>query len=89
MERRRIEKCLKDIIRRNSRFELESIEADQLLARDLGFDSLALVLALSEAESAFEVNIPMEDLGSFHDLSFGGLVSMIVGLRTGTRVSPF
>jgi len=73
-----VEETLREIVRKNSRVRLASIDREHTLARDLGFDSFALLMALTDLESKLGLNLPLERIEALRDLSFGGLVAFVL-----------
>ena len=50
MDGQNVEALLRGIIVKNSRLPIRSLADDQVLAGEIGFDSLALVMTLAELE---------------------------------------
>ena len=68
---------LKEIVIKNSRFPDLTVSDEQRLAGDLGFDSLAFLLTLTDLEERFQIKFPVEQLDDFSELSFGELVRLV------------
>lgn len=68
---------LKEIVIKNSRYPDVTVSDEQRLAGDLGFDSLAFLLTVTDLEKKFQFTFPLEELDDFSDLSFGELVRLV------------
>ena len=77
MERHELEELLRGILVKNSRVTVDGIEEGQVLARDVGLDSLALVRSLAELEEALRITFPVERLDDPGELTFGELVRLV------------
>jgi acyl carrier protein len=77
MEPMNVEDTLRKIVRKNSRLEVDRISGEDTLAGDLGFDSLAFLMLLSDLEATFRVSIPVEKVEDLRDLSFQELVRLV------------
>lgn len=72
-----IETPLAEIVRKNARLEVRSIEPDQTLTGNLGYDSLAFLMLLSDLEEAFGVVFPLDRIDELQDLTFRRLVDLV------------
>ena len=77
MDHPTVETELKQILIKNSALPISSIGADDSLTEDLGFDSLAFLLTLSDLEGRFRVAFPVEKLKDLRSLRFSDLVSFV------------
>jgi acyl carrier protein len=78
MDRAKLEELIRGIIIKNSRIDVRTVEDDQVLARDSGLDSLALVSTLAELEDKLGIKFPMEKLEDAGELTFQGLVELVL-----------
>lgn len=69
------------IVVRNSRLKLEAVNDDHRLAGDLGFDSLAFLLAVGELESRLAVSFPLDRIDDLRELTFRDLVRVVAEQR--------
>ena len=72
-----VETELKQILIKNSALRIRSIGADDSLTEDLGFDSLAFLLTLSDLEDRFRVAFPVEKVKDLRSLRFKDLVNFV------------
>jgi acyl carrier protein len=83
MDERDVEAALRAILVKNAGIPLSSVADDQVLGRDLGFDSLAFVLTLADVEARLGVRIPPERGEELKDLTFRELVALVRRERAG------
>ena len=69
--------ALEAIVMRNSRLDLRAVRDDHRLAADLGFDSLAFLLAVGDLESNLKVSFPLERIDDLRNLTFRDLVQVV------------
>jgi acyl carrier protein len=68
---------LREIILRHARLPIETIDDNTRLAADLGFDSLAFLLTISDLEAAFGMTFPLEHVDDLRDVNFKDLVRIV------------
>jgi acyl carrier protein len=73
----RLEDTLGAIVRKHSRVTVQAVRDDTTLAGDLAFDSLALLMMVTDLQEALHVEFPLEDIDCLQDLSFGELVRLV------------
>ena len=61
MEKKQIEKIVKEIIAEKSEYDFVTINEKTNLTEDLGMDSLEKVMVFMEFENAFGISIPDDD----------------------------
>ena len=84
MQDRGVEGILREIVARHRRLRGAPLEHRQTLAGDLGFDSLAFLMLLTDLEQAFGLEFPVERIDELQHLTFGDLVRL-VGERVGAE----
>lgn len=72
-----VEAALRAIVIKNSRLPIKTVDDEAFLVADLGFDSLAFLMTLSDLEDKFRIVLPVEKVDEFKDLSFRELVSLV------------
>lgn len=72
-----LRETLESIVVRNSRLKLAAVEDGQRLAVDLGFDSLAFLLAVGDLESQLKVTFPLDRIDDLRNLTFRDLVGIV------------
>lgn len=77
--------AIRGIVLKHSRIRLAQISEGHTLARDLGFDSLAFLLTLSDLEDRLRFPFPLERVDELRDISFGDLVRLVSDERTRAR----
>ena len=77
MDQQQLEDALRQILIKNSALRIKSIAEDDSLAGDLGFDSLAFTMALSDLEDKFQVKFPVEKVDDLEVLRFRDLVGIV------------
>lgn len=87
MDRVRVASALRSILSGHAKIAVEPIEDHHVLTRDLAFDSLAFVLSMTDIEQQLKVAMPLERIDELQDITFGELVSLVHGLRTGDQSS--
>ena len=78
---------IRDIVRAHSRNGVTEIRDRDILASDLGFDSLAFLLTLSELEERLRFRFPLEDVDRLRDISVGDLVRLVAAQSFGRRAT--
>ena len=79
--------AVREIVRAHSRVDVPELLDSQILTRDLGFDSLAFLLALSDLEDRLRFRFPLEEVDRLRDISVGDLVRLVVARASGLDVS--
>lgn len=74
--------ALESIVVRNSRLKLTSVEDDHRLAVDLGFDSLAFLLAVGDLETHLKIDFPLDRIDDLRDLTFRDLIGIVAAERS-------
>ena len=77
MTRIELTAAVRDIVRSHARIAVPEIDDRQILTRDLGFDSLAFLLTLSDLEDRFRFRFPLENVDHLREVSFGELVHLV------------
>lgn len=72
-----VEEVLREIVSRHRRLRETPLHGGQTLAGDLGFDSLAFLMLLTDLEQAFGVEFPVERIDELQDLTFADLVRLV------------
>ena len=72
-----VDAVLREIVVRNSRLRIESIRDGDTLAGDLGFDSFAFLMALTDLERSLDFHLPLERIEELRALSFRELVTFV------------
>lgn len=65
------------IIRTHARIKPDIIERDHVLTRDLGFDSLAFLLAVSDLEDRVGFTFPLERVEELSQITVGELLALV------------
>lgn len=68
---------VREALKRHSRLRLETIGEDDYLARDLGFDSFALLNVVLDLEDGLGVEIDPARLSGLRDMTFRQLVALV------------
>ncbi len=68
---------VREIVRAHARIDVGEILESHVLTRDLGFDSLAFLLALSDLEDRLRFRFPLEDVDGLRDISVAELVRLV------------
>ena len=74
---------VREIVVAHSRIDVAELDESHVLARDLGFDSLAFLLTLADLEEKLHFRFPLEEVDHLRDISVGDLVRLIATHRTG------
>ena len=77
MTRVELTTAVRDIVRSHARIAVPEIEDRQILSRDLGFDSLAFLLTLSDLEDRLRFRFPLEEVDRLRDISVADLVRLV------------
>jgi len=78
--------ALEAIVVRNSRLKLAAVEDGQRLAVDLGFDSLAFLLAVGDLETQLQITFPLDRVDDLRNMTFRDLVGIVSEERS--RLAP-
>lgn len=62
MEKKQIEKIVKEIIAEKSEYDFVTINEKTNLTKDLGMDSLEKVMVIMELENTFGISIPDDEV---------------------------
>lgn len=73
----RIVAVVREIVTKHARNPVPRVEEHHALGRDLGFDSLAFLLTLSDLEDRLGFHLPLEEVDQLRDISFGDLVRRV------------
>jgi acyl carrier protein len=68
---------VRQIVRAHARIDLAEILDGHVLTRDLGFDSLAFLLTLSDLEDRLRFRFPLEEVDRLRDISVAELVRLV------------
>lgn len=74
---------VRQIVVAHSRIDVAEIHETHVLARDLGFDSLAFLLTLADLEERLRFRFPLEEVDRLRDISVGDLVRLVAAHRSG------
>jgi acyl carrier protein len=69
--------ALREIVTKHSRIKPAEVSEDAVLARDLGYDSLALLMAITDIENHFGFTFPVEQVEDLHAFSFRDLIRIL------------
>ena len=69
--------AVREIVRAHARVQVPEILETHVLARDLGFDSLAFLLTLGDIEDRLRFRFPLEEVDRLRDISVGELARLI------------
>ena len=83
-----METKLREIVMKNASFKLEAVGDDDKLAGDLGFDSLAFLMTLTDLQEQFDVEFPVERVDELKDISFRQLVRLVTEAVTVGQFTP-
>jgi acyl carrier protein len=83
MPRAELAQAVQEIVIAHSRMRPTHIEDGVTLGADLGFDSLAFLLTISDLETRLGFSFPLERAHELVDISLGGLVDLVA--REGGR----
>jgi acyl carrier protein len=76
-----LRRTLESIVVRNSRLKLTGVEDGQRLAVDLGFDSLAFLLAVGDLESELAITFPLDRIDDLREMTFRDLIGIVSAER--------
>jgi len=68
---------VREIVRAHARIDVLDVLETHVLTRDLGFDSLAFLLALSDLEDRLRFRFPLEEVDRLRDISVADLVRLV------------
>jgi len=74
---------IREIVRAHSRIDVAEILDSHVLTRDLGFDSLAFLLTLSDLEDRLRFRFPLEEVDHLRDISVAGLSRLVAAETPG------
>jgi acyl carrier protein len=77
MQDQPLEVALRDIVTKNSPLPLQSLNHGDVLTKDLGFDSLAFLMTVTELEEKLKISFPLVDIDDLRNLSFGEFVRLV------------
>ena len=78
-----LRETVRAIVARHARVPIRPIEASHRLAADLGFDSLAFLLTLSDLEERIDFRFPVDGDDNLRDISVGELEQLVLRSRPG------
>jgi acyl carrier protein len=70
---------VRQIVREHARIDAGDPHDGQVLTRDLGFDSLAFLLTVSDLEGRLGFRFPLEQVDRLREISVADLVSLVAG----------
>lgn len=79
MEYGEIRGTIETIVLKRSRLTLEAVRDEHRIAEDLGFDSLAFLMAVMDLERDLGVSVPLERIDDLRDFTFRNLVDFAAG----------
>ena len=85
MDEAQLEAALAEITHKHARLEVATIQSGHALSADLGYDSLAFLMLLSDLEDRFNVEFPLERIEELQDVTFGQLVELVGARLNGFR----
>jgi len=68
---------VREIVRAHARIDVGEILESHVLTRDLGFDSLAFLLALSDLEDRLRFRFPLEEVDRLRDICVADLLRLV------------
>ena len=71
------DEIVREIVRAHARVDVVDVLESHVLTRDLGFDSLAFLLALSDLEDRLRFRFPLEEVDRLRDISVAELVRLV------------
>lgn len=74
---RRVADALQRIVLRHRRVGSGPVVPDERLAADLGFDSMAFLMLISDLEADFGLEVPLERIDELQDLTVGRLTELV------------
>ena len=80
MSESKVAEAAREIVLRHARIKVPTLRPDHRLARDLGFDSLAYLLTVSDLEDRLGFVFPLERVDSLREATFAEVVQFLEGL---------
>ena len=77
MEQAELEVFLREILIKHSRIRLVRVRDEDILTRDLGFDSFALLNMILDLEDRFRVEIDPSRLSNLREMDFRAFVALV------------
>ena len=68
---------VRKIVGAHARIDVGELLDRHVLTRDLGFDSLAFLLTLSDLEDRLRFRFPLDDVDSLRDITVADLVRLV------------
>jgi len=68
---------VREALRKHSRLRILTIEDDQYLANDLGFDSFALLQVVLELEDLLGIEVEADKLAGLRDMTFRRFADLV------------
>jgi acyl carrier protein len=78
MDREELAGLLKEALIKNSRLHLETVRDDDVLTRDLGYDSFALLNLILDLEDRLHIEIDPSRLAHLREIRFKELVALVM-----------
>lgn len=75
-----LESKLRSIVLQHSRIKAREATAESVLTRDLGFDSMAFLLTVSDIDEEYAVELEIEKIEDLANLTFGQLCDLVQGV---------
>ncbi len=75
--------AVRTAIGKHARWHVPQLGDNQILTRDLGFDSLALLLAVTDVEERLGFNFPVEEVSDLQSVSVGDVVRLALSRLCG------
>jgi acyl carrier protein len=72
---------LRALVRKHAKIPVPSVGEEDILSRDLGYDSLGFLLLLSDLEARLGVAFPLERVDELERICFGQLAQLVLGER--------
>ena len=90
IEREELSGMLREALIRNSRLHLETVREEDVLTRDLGYDSFALLNLILDLEDRLHIEIDPSRLAHLRGIRFKELVALVAehvdaGVAPGAR----
>lgn len=77
MSDRQVADAMHRIVLRHRRVGSGPVGDGEKLAADLGYDSMAFLMLISDLESEFALEVPLERIDELQDLSVGRLIELV------------
>lgn len=77
--------AIREILLAHAKIPVRQVRDEDVLVRDLGYDSLAFVLALTDIERRLGLHFPLERVDELQHITFGELVGLITAAPPGAR----